>query len=147
MKFSPKSLRKLNNHRWIQILFLKLLVWYIFKMFTRYVCVYLQFALFLNIYIFLFKMKLEVLCPFSRCYILYYKWLFKLLFLSTYFCGWETGCQVGRRKTHEHPSKSRLSPIACPPASEDPTPQRLLESPKIFSTSSATTFLSRRYSA
>ena len=40
------------------------------------VCVYIYSLLFkIYIYFFLFKMKLEVLCPFSRCYILYYKWL------------------------------------------------------------------------
>lgn len=37
------------------------------------VCIY-SFLFKIYIYI-LFKMKLEVLCPFSCCYILYYKWL------------------------------------------------------------------------
>lgn len=34
-----------------------------------------EFVLFFKGYIFLFEMKLEVLCPFSCCYIFYYKWL------------------------------------------------------------------------
>lgn len=39
------------------------------------VCVCIYSFLFKIYIFFLFKKKLEILCPFSRCYILYYKWL------------------------------------------------------------------------
>lgn len=75
---------------------------------------FLGWSFFKKQYIFLFEMKLEVICPFSCCYMLYYKWL--LSFSNQHTSVAEKLWLPGRKKKKSWTSKqSRLSPIACLP--------------------------------
>lgn len=110
--FSLRVWESWMNHKWIQKWFFEIAGMVYLQDVQLDVCI--SSLLFFKKYIFLFEMKLEVLCPFSCCYILYYKWL--LSFSNQHTSVAEKLWLPGRKKKKSWTSKqSRLSPIACLP--------------------------------